>query len=158
MNPELDLLLERTVDVPPHLVWVAWTRPDYVKQWFAPQPWTTERCEIDLRPGGLFHTTMRSPEGEQYPSDGCYLEIVENRRLVFTSALGADFRPAVIREDDLSFTAVITLEPVGEGTKYSALALHPDAGTRKRHEEMGFHEGWGQVAEQMVAFIKTLPG
>ena len=63
IDPNLDLVLERTVDVPPQLVWRAWTEPALVTQWFTPAPWTTVDCEIDLRTGGLFRTVMRSPRG-----------------------------------------------------------------------------------------------
>ena len=52
-DPRLDLLLERVVDVPPDLVWTAWTVPAHVKKWFTPAPWKTVECEIDLRPGGM---------------------------------------------------------------------------------------------------------
>lgn len=51
-NPKLDLVLERFVDVPPRLVWAAWTQPKHVMRWFTPAPWKTVDCEIDLRPGG----------------------------------------------------------------------------------------------------------
>ena len=34
-DPKLDLVLERVGDVAPTLVWAAWTRPEYVKQWHA---------------------------------------------------------------------------------------------------------------------------
>lgn len=57
--PELDLVFERTVEVAPELVWMAWTQPEHLKHWFTPAPWTTVDCEIDLRPGGIFRTTMR---------------------------------------------------------------------------------------------------
>jgi activator of Hsp90 ATPase-like protein len=76
-DPRLDLLLERVVDVPPELVWAAWTTPEHVKKWFTPAPWTTVDCEIDLRPGGIFRFVMRSPEGQEFPNVGCYLEIVK---------------------------------------------------------------------------------
>ena len=62
-DPRLDLLLERIVDVPPRLVWTAWTDPEHLKQWFTPASWQTVGCEIDLRPGGVFRTVMRSPAG-----------------------------------------------------------------------------------------------
>ena len=39
INPELDLVLEREVDVPPHLVWAAWTDPKHIVHWFTPAPW-----------------------------------------------------------------------------------------------------------------------
>ena len=93
LDPKLDLVLERVVDVPPNLVWAAWTRPDYVKKWFTPAPWQTIDCEIDLRPGGIFCTVMRSPEGQDFPNTGCYLEVIENEKLVWTAALTAGYRP-----------------------------------------------------------------
>ena len=33
-NNKLDLTFERIVDVPPQLVWRAWTEPELIKQWF----------------------------------------------------------------------------------------------------------------------------
>jgi len=86
-DPKLDLVFERIVDVPRELIWTAWTTPEQLKQWFTPAPWKTVDCEIDLRPGGLFRTVMRSPEGQEFPGVSCYLEIVENERLVWTNAL-----------------------------------------------------------------------
>ena len=123
INPELDLVLERVVDVRPELVWKAWTQPEHLKRWFTPKPWETIDCEIDLRPGGVFSTTMRSPEGEVMPAEpGCYLEVVENRKLVFTDALGPGYRP----KSEPFMTAVILLEPEGSGTRYTAIAMHAD--------------------------------
>jgi uncharacterized protein YndB with AHSA1/START domain len=155
-DPATDLVLpERSLDVSPAAVWDAWTDPEKLKQWFAPAPWTIAEARIDLRPGGAFHTTMASPEGETYPSTGCILEVVEARRLTFTSALGPDFRPAEIAEGDFGFTAVIDIEPDGDGCRYRALALHDGAAAKAQHEGMGFLEGWGLVLDQMVAFVKA---
>lgn len=155
-DPRLDLVLERNVDVPRELVWQAWTVPEHVKHWFTPAPWKTVECEIDLRPGGAFRTVMRSPEGQEFPNIGCYLEIIENEKLVWTSALEPGYRPATDPNLDLPFTAVIMLEPHGTGTRYIALALHGDEAGRRRHEKMGFHEGWGKALDQLVAFVKTM--
>jgi len=148
-DPERDLILERVVDVPRARVWAAWTRPELLRQWFAPKPWTTGECEIDLRPGGRFRAVMWSPEGDEHPSDGCLLEVVENERLVFTDTLGADYRPL----DGGFFTGAILLAPSGRGTRYTAIARHKDAETRKQHEEMGFHEGWSQCLDQLVELM-----
>jgi uncharacterized protein YndB with AHSA1/START domain len=154
IDPTLDLVLEREVDVPPHLVWAAWTTPEHVKAWFAPKPYETSECEIDLRPGGIFRTVMRSPEGETMGGGaGCFLEVVENRRLVWTGAMGPGFRPVAT---DLPFTAVITMEPSGSGTKYRAVAVHGSPETRERHDKMGFLEGWGLCLDQLVEVAKGL--
>jgi uncharacterized protein YndB with AHSA1/START domain len=157
-DPRLDLVLERTIDVPTRLVWAAWTEPQHILKWFTPEPWQTVDCEIDLRPGGVFRTVMRSPDGEDFPNSGCFLEIVENEKLVFTSAMGPGYRPIVLPpgKAGLPFTAVITLEPAGDGTKYTALVIHGDEDARKQHEEMGFHHGWGKALDQLVALAKTM--
>ena len=151
-DPKLDLVLERIVDVPRELVWAAWTRPEHLKVWFTPRPWTVSDCEIDLRPGGIFRTVMRSPEGQEFPNIGCYLEVVPNERLVWTDALLPGYRPS----EKPFFTAIITLEPRGKGTRYIATAIHRDEAGCRQHAEMGFHEGWGTALDQLVAHTKTM--
>lgn len=159
-DPKLDLVLERVVDVPPHLVWRAWTEPEQLKKWFTPAPWTTVHCEVDLKPGGIFRSVMRSPEGQEFDGGaGCYLEVVENRKLSWTNVMRPGFRPAESTEGghgDFAFTAVITMEPHGaNGTKYVAMAIHRDEASRKQHEDMGFHDGWSAALDQLVALAKT---
>ncbi len=157
-NPDLDLVLERTVPVPPDKVWAAWTEPELLKQWFTPAPWKTAAVDIDLRPGGRCNTTMESPEGEQFPNSGCYLEIEPNRLLVFTSVMTEDYRPVSPSNgaEDLPFTARIEIEPSGDGgTHYRAIAIHPDRDTAQRHSDMGFAEGWGAALDQLVARMSS---
>jgi len=74
----------------------------------------------------------------------------------WTVALAPGYRPSSQRPDNLAFTAIIALEPQGSGTKYAALVMHSDEEGRKRHEEMGFHEGWGKALDQLVAHAKKM--
>lgn len=89
---------------------------------------------------------------------GCFLEVVPNHRLVWTSAMDPGFRPKQneIGSVDFPFTAVITMEPTDEGTSYKALAMHASPEGKEKHEAMGFHAGWGAACDQMVALIKRL--
>ena len=75
-NSDLDLSFERIVPVSRQKIWRAWTEPELLMKWFCPQPWRTIQCEINLRPGGKFETTMQSPEGLKVPNTACYLEII----------------------------------------------------------------------------------
>ncbi len=154
-DPKLDLVLERVVDVPPELVWKAWTTPEMMTKWFTPAPWTTPEVEVDLRPGGTFRNVMQSPEGERMTNGGIFLEVVPNERLVWTSALLPGFRPAPPRADFPHITAAILLTPAGSGTKYTAVVMHPTEEGCKQHGSMGFHSGWGTALDQLVALVKA---
>jgi uncharacterized protein YndB with AHSA1/START domain len=162
LDPKLDLSFERIVDVPKELIWKAWTQPEHLKPWFCPLPWKTIDCEIDLRPGGIFRTVMMSPEGKEFPGNGCYLEVIENTRLTWTNALLPGFRPAPIpaakadAQLEFFFTATIALAAHGSGTRYSATVIHADEAGCKKHAAIGFHEGWGKAIDQLVALAKKI--
>lgn len=160
-SSNLDLSFTRNVDVPKELVWRAWTEPALIKQWFTPVPWQTVGCDIDLRPGGAFNTLMRSPEGQEFPGKGCYLEVVKHEKLVWTNALLPGFRPVKQAEKfdatvDFLFTAMIELKTVNKGTQYTATVIHADESGCKAHAEMGFQDGWGKALDQLVALVKKL--
>lgn len=154
-----DLVLERIVDVSPELVFKAWTTPKHLMPWFCPKPYRTVECEIDLRPGGKFFTQMVDPNGNKLPPNlGCYLEIVPNRKLIWTSALGPGYRPVEPGPAPGAFTGVLTFEPHGKGgCKYTATAMHPTKEQADAHEKMGFSQGWGKVTEQLVEYVKANP-
>jgi uncharacterized protein YndB with AHSA1/START domain len=152
IDPTLDLVLERSTEIAPEKVWAAWTQPQHIRHWFTPAPWKTVDCKIDLRPGGMFYTLMQSPEGKDFPNHGCCLEVVPNRRLVFTDALQAGFRPTA----NPFFTGAVILEPQGRGTRYTAIAIHKDTASMQQHMAMGFSDGWGKAFDQLVAYMQTV--
>jgi uncharacterized protein YndB with AHSA1/START domain len=157
MKNELDLVLERVVNVSPELVFKAWTTPKHLMPWFCPKPYRTIECEIDLKPGGKFVTQMVDADGNKLPaSAGCYLEIVLNRKLIWTSALGPGYRPHDPASAPWFFTALLTFEPHGNGgCKYTATAIHATEESAAAHDKMGFTKGWGKVLEQLVEYVKT---
>ena len=161
MAETLDLILERTLDAPIDLVWKAYTDPQHLKEWFAPKPYEITECELDLRPGGIFRIRMVGPDGFDtgHGNAGCVLEVVEGNKLTWTSALGPGYRPAEMGEGCESFpmTAIITFADAGNGkTAYKAVALHANEADREKHEQMGFHDGWGTVAGQLEEFAQSL--
>jgi len=152
-DPELDLVLERTLPVAPDRVWAAWTDPALLVQWFTPAPWKTVSADLDVRPGGRCITTMESPEGEQFPNAGCYLHVEPGSLLVFTSAMVEGFRP-VVAGDGMPFTGRVEITPAADGgTHYRAIVMHADKAGVEQHVEMGFHEGWGAATDQLVALL-----
>ncbi|MCP2266006.1 SRPBCC family protein [Promicromonospora thailandica] len=151
-RPDLDLTVSRVIRAPRAAVWDAWADPASLEQWWVPAPQVCRVRELDLRPGGSFRTEL-SQDGVEFGPHitGCFLAVDELERIVFTDALVAGWRPA-----PTSFvTAVITMEDHPDGTAYRATALHRDAADRDRHEELGFHDGWGTVTRQLAALVEV---
>ena len=92
MAADNELIITRTFDATRALVWQAWTDPAHIMQWWGPQGFGNDACEVELRIGGRFRLEMRAPDGNTYPCVGTYREIVEPERLVFDS-LADDSHP-----------------------------------------------------------------
>jgi len=148
-----DLSISRIIRAPRRAVWLAWSDPRHLQQWWCPAPWRAEVRAFDLRPGGAFDVLMLGPDGQQEPNPGAFLEIVPEERIVFTSSLTEGWRPAT---PWLAMTAIITMEDAADGTAYSARVLHKDEDDRRRHEELGFQDGWGIVIVQLEALARQL--
>ena len=151
-NENRELVLTRVIDVPRDKLYRAWTEPALLKQWFAPQPWTTPEAELDVRPGGATLIVMRGPDGKDLPNRGVYLEVVENERLVFTDAYTKAWEPS----PKPFMTVILTFEDLGGKTRYTARVRHWTAADRETHEKMGFHQGWGLCADQLAALVARL--
>jgi len=147
-----DLILTRIIDAPREKVFKAWTDPVLMKQWFAPLPWTTARVENDVRTGGSSLVVMRSPEGQEFPNPGVYLEVVENERIVFTDAFTKAWEPS----DKPFMVGILTFEDQGGKTKYTARVKHWNIADREAHEKMGFHEGWAICTEQLASLVEKI--
>ena len=151
---ERELVLTRLIDAPREALYRCWTEPALLKQWFAPAPLTTPLAELDVRPGGETLIVMRMPDGQEMPNRGVYLEVIPNRKLVFTDAYAAGWAPSAGHP---FMTVIVTFEDAGPGqTRYTATVRHFTVEGRRQHEQMGFHAGWGQCADQLAALAKAL--
>ncbi|MDH2326936.1 SRPBCC family protein [Cereibacter sp. SYSU M97828] len=152
LDPQTDLRLTRTLDVPRRAVWDCWTKAEHIPHFFVPRPHSVTDCEIDLRVGGRFNTTFMV-EGAEMRNEGVFLDIENGRRLVFTDSYTEGWKPAA----DPFMTAILLLDDTPDGgTAYTAIARHRSPEARKSHEDMGFHDGWGTVADQLEAYAKGL--
>ena len=149
-----ELVLTRLIDAPREKLFRCWTEPSLLKQWFAPVPFTTPIAEVDLRVGGANRIVMKAPDGQEIPCPGTYLEIVPHEKLVFTDAYAGDWMPKA--EGKPFMTAIITFEDEGGKTRYTARVRHWTKEDYDTHVKMGFHQGWGQCADQLAALAKSI--
>jgi uncharacterized protein YndB with AHSA1/START domain len=146
------LTLTREIDAPAEKLFKAWTTPELMKEWFCPKPWRVTEAVLDVRSGGNSFILMEGPNGEQAPNAGVYLEVIPNRKIVFTDA----YTSAWVPSQKPFMTGIIEFEDLGNGrTKYTATAVHWTAEDKETHEKMGFHEGWGTAADQLEQIVRT---
>lgn len=155
VNPTLDFTIERFIDAPTQLVWEALTTPAHLMEWYMPKRWgRVVRCDMDVRPGGIFRVDIALHDGPTFPNVGCIVDVAPMQRLIWTSMLFPDFRPAVF--DDIPITAVMTMEPAATGTRYVFTAMHRDAADLEKNRESGFFEGTEIAIDQFVAHVISL--
>jgi uncharacterized protein YndB with AHSA1/START domain len=154
-NSELELSITRFIHAPPETVYRVYT--ERLEEWWAPAPWKTRVLEMDLRAGGRFAFEMTGPEGESHPSDSVYLEVVPGERIVNTNAFVAGWEPKGGMDSDCDFPCVtlVTFEPEGSGTRYTARVRHWTEAAVKAHEAMGFEQGWSMVAAQLAGLAEA---
>lgn len=86
-NPQTqkyDLVLTRVFDASVERVWEAWTRPEFVKQWWGPTGFTCPIAEMDVREGGRSLVCMQAPEefgGQKMYNTWTYSGVVPNKQL-----------------------------------------------------------------------------
>jgi uncharacterized protein YndB with AHSA1/START domain len=150
---ERELLLTRDMNVSPEKLFRCWIEPALLVQWFTPAPWKTVRADVDVRAGGSSLIVMQSPEGEEFPNPGVYLEVIPNKKLVFTDAYTRAWEPS----DKPFMTGILTFEDLGDGkTRYTARVLHWTKEDQETHVKMGFQEGWGKATDQLATLAATL--
>jgi uncharacterized protein YndB with AHSA1/START domain len=133
MTDDRVLRLERLIAAAPDKVFDAWAKPELLVKWWGPDGFDVPKCALEVRAGGSWLTTMRSPEGSLHTVSGVYRVIERPRRLVFTWAWDQDDGS---RGHETEVT--VTFEPAPGGTK---LVLQQQSFVEKESLDKHRH-GW----------------
>ena len=135
------LVITRLLSAPPALVFQAWTDPARMMKWFAPEGLATPQAECDLRVGGRYRVLMREPDGVEHDVSGEYLEIIPDRKLVFTWAWR--------NSPEIVSLVTVELEPAGKATqltlRHERLA---DVESRDSH-----NSGWSTALNKLENLV-----
>ena len=142
------ITMTRTFDAPRALVWEAFTQPEHVAQWFGGTGFTSPRCEMDLRPGGLWSHVLRAPNGFEFKVDSIFLEVKEPELLSWKNAVESQAPgapPAVMQ--------TVTLEEAGGQTRWTLVARYATLADRATSAGMGFTTMISQGIERLADFL-----
>lgn len=151
-----ELRAEYVLAAPRARTWRCWTDAELLARWFHPESWTTEVKALELCPGGASHLVMRGPSGEVSDGVGVFLEVVPERRLVFTNAYTSGWIPARKPAKTPFRTMVVEMSDEGDKTRYVVRALHWTEEAKQEHEQAGFQQGWDQTTRQLEALARSL--
>ena len=153
-----EFVVTRTFDAPLELVWKAHTEVEHLRQWWGPQGFTMLSCTLDLRPGGLFHYGMKSPDG-QHEMWGKFefREIVPMEKLSYTVSFSdkdANTVRAPFSENwPLRVLNTAIFEAQGDKTVLTLRGLPVDANEAELKQFADFHDsmrqGYGGTLDQL---------
>ncbi len=144
-----ELIIARSFDAPARLLFEAWSKPEHLKKWFGPVGYPVTMCEMDFRVGGLWRAAMTGPSGtQQTPFGGEYLEIVPNRRIVFSNGFELPGAEKMIM--------TITFDETGGKTLLTMRTLFASIAQKATHVGAGMAEGIASGLDQLTDLVAAL--
>ncbi|KAJ54479.1 hypothetical protein ACMU_17370 [Actibacterium mucosum KCTC 23349] len=134
---ELSLEVTRSLPYPPERVFDAWLDPAMLAKFMVPGPgMSVPEAQSEAKVGGRFRIIMRTPDANDLPHEGEYLEIDRASRLQFTWN-------SPFSQDDSTVT--LNLTPDGDGTMLRLTHVRfPDEESRNNHQG-----GWTLILEAL---------
>jgi uncharacterized protein YndB with AHSA1/START domain len=146
---ERELVVTRTFNAPARLVFEAWTKPELLKQWWAPKSFGLSllSCEADVRVGGTYRLVFSHPASPK-PMEffGRYLEVIPHARLVWTNDEGGDG----------GAVTTVTFEEKGGKTLLVMHDLYPSKEALDAAIASGSTSGMGETFEQLDELLVAL--
>ena len=143
-TPKAELVLRRLFNAPRKLVFEVWTDPKHLAQWWGPRGFATEIREMDVKPGGVWSYVMRGPDGNEYPFDGVYVEVVEPERLVFDGSIHGSPEQRVWTE--------VTFAERGAKTEVNVRQLYTFESAATRGAPIGWNQQFDRLEEFLASF------
>ena len=147
---DFEFAMTRSFNASRDLVWEAVTKPEYVRRWYGCSQFTLAVCEIDLRVGGAYRYTMRTPEGVDHTMTGIYREIAKPERIVHTERYETT---GLITPYAL---VTMTLTDLGGKTRLDTVVTPESKETRDRHPNSGVENGAPETFDRLAPLLQTL--
>lgn len=151
-NP-VEIVISRTFAAPRELLWLAWTDPKHMAQWWGPAGFTTTTHAMDFRAGGAWRYTMHGPDGRDYHNTLEYIEIDPPSRLLYK--IGGK-----VGEEPVNFRTEVTFESLKESTsqtKVTMRSIFPSAAQRNYViENYNAVEGGKQHMANLEDYVHTM--
>lgn len=151
-----ELLITHLFDAPKEIVFRAWTDPEQLKHWYAPDGCTIEYKMIDTTQGGNFHSCIHDPVHGACWVKGTYLEVLPNQKLVFTMVMSDESGNSVNSvtagktadwpEEQIT---TVTFESIAEQTK---VTIHQTV-SEEQAKKTGAYQSWIKMLNKLEMLL-----
>jgi uncharacterized protein YndB with AHSA1/START domain len=143
-----ELVVTRTFNAPPRIVFEAWAKPELFKRWWVPKSMGMSllTCEMDVRAGGEYRFVFGVGGSKVMEVFGKYLEVTPHSRLVWTNEEG----------DEGGAVTTLTFEEIGGQTLLVKHDLYPSKEALDAELASGAADGMPEQLEQLDELLRTL--
>ena len=144
---ERELIVTRTINGPARIVFEAFTKPELLKQWWAPKStgMSLLSCQADVRVGGTYRFVFGHDASKTMAFYGRYIELTPYSRLVWTNDEG----------DDGGAVTTVTFEEKGGRTLLVMHDLYPSK-VALDGALAGMEGGMRETLEQLDELVVSL--
>jgi uncharacterized protein YndB with AHSA1/START domain len=148
---EAVIIMTRVFDAPIEKVWFAFTTPEHVKRWYGGHGFSSPVCEMDVRPGGKWRHTMKTPDGTEYPMEFVFVDVVKPTLISWQNVdhgKRTGGPPTTLN--------TVTFQADGEKTKWRLVARFNSIAERDMANNMGFAGMVSQGSDKLNELLQTL--
>lgn len=143
-----EVVITRVFDAPREMVWEAWTDAEQIVKWWGPHGFTLTIDAMDVRPGGVWKSTMYGPDGTEYLNDCVFTEVVRPERIAYTLIPGRKHDRVAQERDRVESSWIF--EAQGKKTKVTLRMLFQTSEARDRFaREYKVVEGGNETLDRL---------
>jgi uncharacterized protein YndB with AHSA1/START domain len=147
------LRLSRVFHARRETVFRTWSSAEHVKRWFSPETFTVPDARIELRVGGPFELSMRSPTGEEHLLRGRFVEIAPQRRLVIDMQISdSNGRPLFDAYTEVDFSDALG------GTRMDVVQTYTLRDASVAWMVKGAPDGWRSTLDKLEEEVVRMQG
>lgn len=149
LSGDRELVIRRTFNAPARIVFDAWTKPELVRRWWAPNSHCVSiiECDADVRVGGKYRYVLKRDKGEVFAFSGEYKELTPPSRLVYTQI----FEPMAA-----AGAVTVTFDEHDGKTQLVSHELYPSKEARAGALASGMEHGMRETMDQLEDLVSGL--
>lgn len=149
---EREVVITRVFDAPRELVWDAWTKAEQIVKWWGPRGFTLTIDEMDVRPGGVWKSTMHGPDGIEYLNDCLFTRVVKPERIDYQLTGGRKHPRA--GQGPLRANVSFIFEARGEKTKLTLrMQFATSEALERSAREYRVLEGGSEMLDRLTDYL-----